>query len=56
MKKPAITEQPIHPILGDRWSSRAYDPSECVSQESLLSLMEAARWSPSCMGEQPWQF
>jgi nitroreductase len=56
MKKPAITEQPIHPILADRWSSRAYDPSQFISQESLLSLMEAARWSPSCMGEQPWQF
>ncbi len=56
MKKPAITEQPIHSILGDRWSSRAYDPAQFVSQESLLSLMEAARWSPSCNGEQPWQF
>ncbi len=56
MKKPAITEQPIHSILGDRWSSRAYDPSQFISQESLLSLMEAARWSPSCMGDQPWQF
>jgi nitroreductase len=56
MKKPAITEQPIHSILSDRWSSRAYDPDQLVSQESFLSLMEAARWSPSCMGEQPWQF
>lgn len=56
MKKPAITEQPIHSILCDRWSSRAYDPDQLVSQESFLSLMEAARWSPSCMGEQPWQF
>jgi len=56
MKKPAITEQPIHAILEDRWSSRAYDPTQFVSQELLLSLMEAARWSPSCMGDQPWQF
>ena len=56
MKKPAITEQPIHSIISDRWSSRAYDPDQLVSQESFLSLMEAARWSPSCMGEQPWQF
>jgi len=56
MKKPAITEQPIHSILSDRWSSRAYDPDQLVSQESFLSLMEAARWSPSCMGDQPWQF
>ena len=56
IKKPAITEQPIHSILSDRWSSRAYDPDQLVSQESFLSLMEAARWSPSCMGDQPWQF
>ena len=56
MKKPAITEQPIHSIISDRWSSRAYDPDQLVSQESFLSLMEAARWSPSCMGDQPWQF
>jgi nitroreductase len=56
MKKPAITEQPIHEILADRWSSRAYDSLQFVSHESLLSLMEAARWSPSCMGDQPWQF
>ncbi len=56
MKKPAITEQPIHSILSDRWSSRAYDPDQLVSQESFLSLMEAARWSPSRMGDQPWQF
>ena len=56
MKKPAITEQPIHSILSERWSSRAYDPDQLVSQESFLSLMEAARWSPSCMGDQPWQF
>jgi hypothetical protein len=41
MKKPAITEQPIHSILADRWSSRAYDPTQFVSQELLLSLMEA---------------
>ena len=56
MKKPAITEQPIHEILADRWSSRAYDPVQFVSHDSVLSLMEAARWSPSCMGDQPWQF
>ena len=56
MKKPAITEQPIHPLLADRWSSRAYDPAQLVSNESLLSIMEAARWGPSCMGDQPWQF
>jgi nitroreductase len=56
MKKPAITEQPIHSLLADRWSSRAYDPSQLVSNESLLSIMEAARWGPSCMGDQPWQF
>ena len=56
MKKTAITEQPIHPVLAERWSSRAYNPYKLITDEFILSLMEAARWSPSCMGDQPWQF
>lgn len=56
MKKPAITQVPIHPVLAERWSGRAYDASKPVSKEQTLSLLEAARWAPSCMGEQPWRF
>jgi nitroreductase len=56
MHKPAITQTPIHDILANRWSPRAYDASKPVSQTQIMSLLEAARWAPSCFGDQPWRF
>ncbi len=56
MKKPAITRTPIHELLAARWSGRAFDPERPVSREQLLALLEAARWAPSCYGDQPWRF
>lgn len=56
MKKPAITQVPIAPVLADRWSGRAYDAAKPVSREQTLALLEAARWAPSCFGDQPWRF
>ncbi len=56
MNKPAITSQPIHPLLANRWSPCAFDPDKPISLESRASLLEAARWAPSCFGEQPWFF
>lgn len=56
MKKPAITQVAIHDIIANRWSGRAYDRSKPVSGEKVLSLLEAARWAPSCYGDQPWRF
>ena len=56
IEKPAVTEQKIHKILAERWSGRAYDPTTPVSNESIISLCEAARWAPSCFGDQPWRF
>ncbi len=55
MKKPAITQVPIHDILANRWSGRAYDPAKPVSREQIVALLEAARWAPSCYGDQPWR-
>lgn len=54
--KPAITSVPIHDIIARRWSGRAYDAGKPVSREHLLSLLEAARWAPSCFGDEPWRF
>jgi len=54
--KPAITSTPIHDLLARRWSGRAYDTSQRVSREQLLALLEAARWAPSCFGDQPWRY
>lgn len=56
MKKPAITQVPINELLAARWSGRAYDASKKVSAEQTLALLEAARWAPSCYGDQPWRF
>lgn len=56
MKKPAITQVPIHEIIANRWSGRAYDAEKSISQAQIISLLEAARWAPSCFGDQPWRF
>jgi nitroreductase len=56
MQKPAITQVPIDTTLAQRWSGRAYDASKPISKAQTLALLEAARWAPSCMGDQPWRF
>ena len=48
-------EYPVDEIFIDRWSPRAYS-SMPVSEEEILTLFEAAKWSPSCFNEQPWMF
>lgn len=56
MKKTADTKFPIHPLIAERWSPRAFDPSRLVDDDKTFSLMEAARWAPSSNNEQPWSF
>lgn len=56
MEKPAITQVAIHELLARRWSGRAYDPHRLPAREQLIALLEAARWAPSCYGDQPWRF
>ncbi len=56
MKKPAITQTAIHELIANRWSGRAYDASKPVTHDQVIALMEAARWAPSCYGDQPWRF
>lgn len=56
MHNPAITQVPIDATIANRWSGRAYDATKAVSQEQVLALLEAARWAPSCFGDQPWRF
>jgi nitroreductase len=55
MQKPAITQVPIAELIANRWSPRAFDASKKVSQEQIIALLEAARWAPSCFGDQPWR-
>ena len=56
MKKPATTRVAIDETIAQRWSGRAYDASKTVSAEQTIALLEAARWAPSCYGDQPWRF
>lgn len=53
MKKPAETQYPIHELLRERWSPRAFSDRR-VEPDALRSLLEAARWAPSSSNEQPW--
>ena len=55
MQKPAPTEFPVHDLIRDRWSPRAF-ADKTVPPEVLRSLFEAARWAPSSSNEQPWSY
>jgi len=55
MNNPAPAEFPIHELIANRWSPRAFGDKD-VSPETLRSLFEAARWAPSSSNEQPWSF
>lgn len=54
--KRAMTQVPIHDIIAQRWSGRAFDAHQPVSREHIIALLEAARWAPSCFGDEPWRF
>jgi len=55
MQKPAENHYPINHLLKKRWSPRAFSNSP-IDRADLLSLFEAARWSPSSGNQQPWSF
>jgi nitroreductase len=56
LEKPAKTQVPIHDLITKRWSPCAFDPNRRLSHEQIMALLEAARWAPSCRGEQPWRY
>lgn len=55
LQKVADTQVPIHELLAHRWSPRAFADTP-VPREKLLALFEAARWAPSCYGDEPWRY
>lgn len=55
LEKSAVTDYPLHELVRDRWSPRAFS-SRPVPREKLGSLLEAARWAASSRNEQPWRF
>jgi nitroreductase len=55
MDKPAPVAYPVHALIQRRWSPRAFS-DQVVEPYKICSLLEAARWAPSCFNEQPWRF
>lgn len=53
--RPAPTDIAIHPLISDRWSTRAY-ADRAVDHTHVIALLEAARWAPSAYNVQPWRF
>lgn len=53
--KRATTAFPVHDLVRDRWSPRAFAERE-VPPDALGSVLEAARWAASSYNEQPWRF
>lgn len=55
LRKPAQTTYEVHPLIENRWSPRAFEDRD-IESEKVCSLLEAARWAPSCFNEQPWRY
>lgn len=45
----------LHPQFRSRWSPRALS-GVGLTEHEVQTLLEAARWAPSCFNEQPWRF
>ena len=56
MSKTPETQAPLTDLIAARWSPRSYDKSHQISDQELLSILEAGRWAPSSNNGQPWRF
>lgn len=52
----ADDQPPILDLLRGRSSPSVFDPHHELADTDLQTLLEAARWSPSCGNAQPWAF
>jgi nitroreductase len=55
-EKPAHTDYLINELMSRRWSPRLFEKGRPVEREKILTLLEAARWAPSCFNDQPRYF
>jgi len=55
-ERPSPSDYPINELMRRRWSTRAFEAGRRVEREKLLTLLEAARWAPSCFNDQPRHF
>ncbi|MGE0630246.1 MAG: nitroreductase family protein [Hyphomicrobiaceae bacterium] len=54
LKKPAETAAPLHDLIRERWSPRAF-VTKPVPADVLHSVLEAGRWAASSNNAQPWR-
>lgn len=52
---PRISDHPIDHQFLERWSPRAFN-NDAISEDELMTMLEAARWAPSSYNSQPWRF
>src|ERR1044071_3228802 len=55
-EKPASADYPLDNEIARRWSPRIFEEGREVDREKIMTLLEAARWAPSCFNEQPWRY
>ena len=53
--KIAKTKYKVHPLIKKRWSARSFSDKP-ITEEQVLTLIEAASWSFSSINEQPWRY
>ncbi|QKX01080.1 nitroreductase [Wolbachia endosymbiont of Dipetalonema caudispina] len=51
-----INTQDLLALMRTRHSGCLYNPNKLVNQEEINLLIEAARLSPSCFGDEPWRY
>lgn len=49
------TYKKLSPIFTERYSPRHF-LTQPIPEEDLKTMLEAARWTPSCYNEQPWLY
>lgn len=49
------SEYPVHELILNRWSARAFS-DETVSDQELMTIFDAARWAQNSFNNQPWRF
>lgn len=54
VEKSAGIQHDIHPLIAERWSPRSFS-SKPMTEREIHLLLEAVRWAPSSMNEQPWE-
>lgn len=50
-----VADHPVDEMFLKRWSPRAFS-SDTISEEELLTMLEAGRWAASSYNSQPWRF